>query len=366
MCALLRAGWLLGSTPKPSITCLAPSILLVPPPLLSCRPLCKIFIADSQCCSGYGIIQHAAVRMWLVCNADVYLPEPTCLTGAWAVGCGCCGVCHLAIPAARDAAGGPYGWSERTSQTTCPSVLVLCTHNLAPAAPSGWLPSAVVDTSTNEIIPPLDPNNPDPLNSVNTSVVETPNARAEGAAARTLLAGLPPFWRCQLAEQPVACCCPGFRAISFSRAQHRNGPACLPACRAAGGAAPGILCSAGQPRAWPACRAAGFRADEVRGRWWHGGSWGVALAPAPACRWHRRGSVAMCCSSPQPSRSALPPAAPPLHLLCRMNEDGQCSLRLRVPCEWEGAVYEAVTAVQPMPLLSGDWGGWWPMPPRGC
>ena len=80
----------------------------------------------------------------------------------------------------------------------------------------------------------------------------------------------------------------------------------------------------------------------------------------------RTRSVAMCCSSPQPSRSALPPAAPPLHLLCRMNEDGQCSLRLRVPCEWEGAVYEAVTAVQPMPLLSGDWGGWWPMPPRGC
>ena len=45
------------------------------------RPACQLFVADSLCCLGYGIIQHAAVRMWLVCNADVYLPEPKCLTG---------------------------------------------------------------------------------------------------------------------------------------------------------------------------------------------------------------------------------------------------------------------------------------------
>jgi hypothetical protein len=35
-------------------------------------------------------------------------------------------------------------------------------------------------------------------------------------------------------------------------------------------------------------------------------------------------------------------------------EDGLCSLRLRTPCEWEGAVYQSVVAVQPLPLLSGE------------
>jgi hypothetical protein len=39
---------------------------------------------------------------------------------------------------------------------------------------------------------------------------------------------------------------------------------------------------------------------------------------------------------------------------CRMTEDGLCSLRLRTPCEWEGAVYDAVTAVTPIPVLSGQ------------
>ena len=38
--------------------------------------------------------------------------------------------------------------------------------------------------------------------------------------------------------------------------------------------------------------------------------------------------------------------------------DGTCSLRLRTPCEWDGVVYEAVTAVAPVPLLSGGWPGW--------
>lgn len=39
---------------------------------------------------------------------------------------------------------------------------------------------AVVDATTREIIPQVDPINPDPLNTVNTSVLETPNARSEG------------------------------------------------------------------------------------------------------------------------------------------------------------------------------------------
>ncbi len=37
----------------------------------------------------YGIVQHASVRLWVVCNADVYLPEPKCLTGE--LGSSCCG-----------------------------------------------------------------------------------------------------------------------------------------------------------------------------------------------------------------------------------------------------------------------------------
>jgi hypothetical protein len=45
------------------------------------RPTCRLFVGDSLCCLGYGIVQHADVRLWLVCNADVYLPEPKCLTG---------------------------------------------------------------------------------------------------------------------------------------------------------------------------------------------------------------------------------------------------------------------------------------------
>jgi len=32
--------------------------------------------------------------------------------------------------------------------------------------------------------------------------------------------------------------------------------------------------------------------------------------------------------------------------------DGLCSLRLRVPCEWEGAMYDAVGPVQSVPVLS--------------
>lgn len=39
---------------------------------------------------------------------------------------------------------------------------------------------------------------------------------------------------------------------------------------------------------------------------------------------------------------------------CRMTaQDGMCSLRLRKRCEWEGTVYDAVTAVEPVPVKSG-------------
>lgn len=46
----------------------------------ACRPACRVFVANSLCCMDFGIVQHASVRLWVVCNADVYLPEPKCLT----------------------------------------------------------------------------------------------------------------------------------------------------------------------------------------------------------------------------------------------------------------------------------------------
>ena len=33
---------------------------------------------------------------------------------------------------------------------------------------------------------------------------------------------------------------------------------------------------------------------------------------------------------------------------------GLCSLRLRTPCEWDGVMYQAVGAVEPVPVLSGE------------
>jgi hypothetical protein len=39
---------------------------------------------------------------------------------------------------------------------------------------------AVTDSGSLRVIPPIDPANPDPLNTVNTTVISVPNARAEG------------------------------------------------------------------------------------------------------------------------------------------------------------------------------------------
>ena len=41
-------------------------------------------------------------------------------------------------------------------------------------------PYAVTDIDTNQVIPPADPDFPEPLNSVNVTVLATPNARSEG------------------------------------------------------------------------------------------------------------------------------------------------------------------------------------------
>lgn len=46
------------------------------------RPACKLFVGDAACCRNKGAIAAgASLRLWLVCNRDVYLPETKCLTG---------------------------------------------------------------------------------------------------------------------------------------------------------------------------------------------------------------------------------------------------------------------------------------------
>ncbi|KAI3424696.1 hypothetical protein D9Q98_008086 [Chlorella vulgaris] len=174
-------------SPSPSpLPAPAPAPAPEPPiPMCMAEPTCQLFVADSLCCMNYGIVQQAAVRLWLVCNADVYLPEPKCLT--------------------------------------------------------------VTDLTTGTVIPPIDPAKPDPLNRVNTSVLETPNARSE-----EMLVALP-----------------------------------------------------------------------------------QASYVAPISR--------------VPGQMA---ALLDFELTRMTFEDGLCSLRLRTPCEWEGAVYQSVVAVQPLPLLS--------------
>ena len=41
----------------------------------------------------------------------------------------------------------------------------------------------------------------------------------------------------------------------------------------------------------------------------------------------------------------------------RMDPSGACALRLRSPCAWEGAWYEGVGPVEPVPLLACESGG---------
>lgn len=40
-----------------------------------------------------------------------------------------------------------------------------------------------------------------------------------------------------------------------------------------------------------------------------------------------------------------------------LEPSGLCSLRLRTPCEWDGVFYQAVGAVEPVPVLSGAGAG---------
>ena len=62
-----------------------------------------------------------------------------------------------------------------------------------------------------------------------------------------------------------------------------------------------------------------------------------------------------------PRTLILLPFPPPTACRSMVELDGLCSLRLRKPCEWEGALWEAVGPVQTVPVLSGALGigaGW--------
>jgi hypothetical protein len=69
------------------------------------RPECKMFVAYAKCCQGGGILAAgSSLRMWLVCNRDVYLPAPKCLTGGLPDGKGrgyvlCAAACRPAAAA---------------------------------------------------------------------------------------------------------------------------------------------------------------------------------------------------------------------------------------------------------------------------
>lgn len=75
------------------------------------RPECKLFVGYSKCCQGSGILAAgAAIKAWLVCNRDIYLPDAKCLTGWWL--CGECAWCA----GSRGAAAG-----ERAGELASPS-----------------------------------------------------------------------------------------------------------------------------------------------------------------------------------------------------------------------------------------------------
>jgi hypothetical protein len=108
------------------------------PPSLCRRPTCRLFIADSLCCEDYGIVQHASIRLWLVCNADVYLPEPSCLTGGWEGSAG--RGPGAALACAPTPLCGPGGRSSQAAEhgtRSCSECLPSCRGQLPPACSGG-------------------------------------------------------------------------------------------------------------------------------------------------------------------------------------------------------------------------------------
>lgn len=162
--------------------------------------------------------------------------------------------------------------------------------------PRGLPPPAVTDAATQQPLPLADPAAPsDPLRTVNATLADAPNARAVEMQLELPLASYASPLAGAAAQLPV----------TIDLEQMRCGGS-LHVC-----------------------------ARIVLGT--HAG-WQAGLA---ACCWH-----AFTCVSVAPR-----PATPPRRMA---SADGLCSLRLRTPCEWGGALYEAVVAVAPIPVLSGE------------
>ena len=118
----------------------------------------------------------SSLRLWLVCNRDVYLPETKCLTGeAWRI---CTLLCMWACDSAQACC----------TPTPVASTLILTCPNLSPVL-THHPHAAVTSTASKVTFPAMDPLYADPLNTVNVTVLDRPNARAAGG------------WL------PVACCC---------------------------------------------------------------------------------------------------------------------------------------------------------------
>lgn len=175
----------------------------------------------------------------------------------------------------------------------CIQVLPCCAHQPhslhrthPPSPPSLTFRPAVVDRVTGVVIPAIDPNFPDPLNSVNVTVINTPNARSEGARSGARAGAL--LGARAAVRRGVQQCGAGTGAVP---APAPLTPPCLVPpplpCRDAGGPAAGLLCAAHRHQAGPAAAGARPGEEAVRGPG-VGGCMAVgatlARAPAPPCR----------------------------------------------------------------------------------
>lgn len=147
-----------------------------------------------------------------------------------------------------------------------------------------------------------DPLFPDPLNTVNVSALDTPNARAAQLQAELPLA----FF-----VEPISTT-PGRLALHLDLEDKR----------------------------W---------AGGVGGT----GGW-VGGAAGPNNPSQTAADCVLPCFAPalsatDPHAPAIPPPPTPRSMV---EADGLCSLRLREPCEWEQTLYAAVTAVEPLPLAA--------------
>jgi hypothetical protein len=121
----------------------------------SLRPECKLFVGYSRCCQGTGILAAgAAIKAWLVCNRDVYLPDAKCLTG----GRGVCGVCVVQRDGARLKMHRQQGGGQLSMPSSFTPKQAVAAPGLHPPAPNPPGPSspvfqALLQTSRNPTFP---------------------------------------------------------------------------------------------------------------------------------------------------------------------------------------------------------------------